>query len=268
MANMNLELNIYSAKDLENVNLITKMDVYAVVYINGGDSSQKIHKEKTAVDRTGESESTWNHAVKFSVNQRLLREGRLTLVVKLVCDRILGDKDIGEVQVPVMELFPGLTPSSNGNGVSFVTYQVKTPSGKGQGSLTFSYRFDTPSFKPDLPVSSNNLNSSDSPSDLPSTTFNPPCKPSFYPPLSSIEYPSPSQPQGYPVSPYTYPLQNRHVTVYTPSNSASNFYHPSSYGGSPPHYPYVYPPLDKSGHSYHQTQPSQSFKEYGPWVGL
>ncbi|CAN6819638.1 unnamed protein product [Brassica oleracea] len=293
MANLTLELNIYSAKDLENVNLITKMDVYAVVWINGGDS-QKNHKEKTAVDRTGGSEHTWNQAVKFSVDQRLAREGRLTLVVKLVCDRMLGDKDIGEVQVPVLELLSSLPSfngdgNGNGQGMRFVTYQVRTPCGKGQGSLTFSYRFDMPSFKPDLvesPVQSNPVDSSPV---LPPASCPPATEAGFYPPLSSIGHPPSSQPQGYSAPPCPYPYQHQYnshypeqpVNAYPPSSSASNLYPPPSYGaspqdhanvypppsygGSPPHHFNVYPPPpDKPVHSYHQMQPSQSFHGYAP----
>uniref|UniRef100_A0A1J3DX13 C2 domain-containing protein n=1 Tax=Noccaea caerulescens TaxID=107243 RepID=A0A1J3DX13_NOCCA len=273
MANLTLELNIYSAKDLENVNLITKMDVYAVVWING-DDSQKNHKEKTAVDRTGESEPTWNHAVKFSVDQRLAREGRLTLVVKLVCDRIFGGKDLGEVQVPVLELLnssPSFNGDGNGNGMRFVTYQVRTPSGKGQGSLTFSYRFDMPSFKSDVPASPVYPNPIDASPDFPSATYPPPSQVGFYPPPPSIGYPPSSQPQGYSAPPYPYPNQydspypEHPVTAYPPSPSASNYppYSSASSFYPPPDHPYLYPPPpDKHGHSYYQTQPSQSFHEY------
>ncbi|CAA7018190.1 unnamed protein product [Microthlaspi erraticum] len=303
MANLTLELNIYSAKDLENVNLITKMDVYAVVWVDG-DDSQKNHKEKTAVDRTGESEPTWNHAVKFSLDQRLAREGRLTLVVKLVCDRIFGGKDLGEVQVPVLELLnssPSFNGDGNGNGLGmrFVTYQVRTPFGKGQGSLTFSYRFDMPSFKPDVPVSLVYPNPIDTSLDFPSTNCSPPSQGGFYPPPPSIGYPPSSQPQGYSAPPYLYPHQydspypehpiaayppsssasyppSSSTSNYPPSPSASNYppspsasnYPPSSSASSfypPPHHPYLYPPPpDKPGHSYYQTQPSQSFHGYVP----
>ncbi|CAH8358225.1 unnamed protein product [Eruca vesicaria subsp. sativa] len=292
MANLTLELNIYSAKDLENVNLITKMDVYAVVSIDG-DDSQKNHKEKTPVDRTGGSEHTWNHAVKFSVDQRLAWEGRLTLVVKLVCDRMFGGKDLGEVQVPILELL-NTSPSFNGDGgngnvqgMRFVTYQVRTPCRKGQGSLTFSYRFDMPSFKPD-PVQSNPVDIS------PPASYPPATEPGLYPPLSSIGYPPSSQPQGYPAPPFPHPYTSHYpeqpVNAYPPSPSAShyppsssasnlypppshgappqnhyNVYPPPSYGVSPPQHSNVYPPPpDKPVHSYQQMQPSHSFHGYAP----
>ncbi|CAN8259099.1 unnamed protein product [Cochlearia groenlandica] len=250
MANLTLELNIYSAKDLENVNIITKMDVYAVVSINGENSQD--HKEKTAVDRTGESELIWNHAVKFSVNQRLAREGRLILVVKLVCDRIFGGKDIGEVQVPVCELLnssPSFNGNGNGQGMRFVTYQVRTPYGKSQGSLTFSYRFSTPSFKPN-PVYSNPI---DVKPDFSSTTtnYNPPSEVGFHPPPPpSIVYPPSPQPQICSQPPYTHqydsPYPENPVTSYTPSPSGSNIYPPPSHDTYPPQNPNVYPPQNSN----------------------
>ncbi|CAF2020617.1 unnamed protein product [Brassica oleracea var. botrytis] len=139
MTDLTLELNINSASDLEYVNHITKMNVYAVVTLLG---DKKIQKVKTAVDRHGGSNPNWNHAVKFAVNERLAREGRLTLVVGLFSGRVLGDKDIGKVEIPLVYLLPSTNGNSNGHGMKFVTYQVRTPSERMKGSLTFSYRFN------------------------------------------------------------------------------------------------------------------------------
>ncbi|KAL0738213.1 hypothetical protein Bca4012_014423 [Brassica carinata] len=139
MTNLTLELNINSASDLEYVNHITKMNVYAVITLLGDKKTQKV---KTAVDRYGGSNPNWNHAVRFAVNERLAREGRLTLVVRLFISRFLGDKDVGKVEVPLVYLFPSANGNSNGHGMKFVTYQVRTPSERMKGSLTFSYRFN------------------------------------------------------------------------------------------------------------------------------
>ncbi|XP_013627939.1 PREDICTED: uncharacterized protein LOC106334152 isoform X2 [Brassica oleracea var. oleracea] len=129
-----LELNINSASDLENVNYITKMNVYAVITLLG---DKKIQKAKTGVDHYGGSSPNWNHAVKFSVNERLAREGRLTLVVGLFSSRLLGNKDIGEVEVPLRYLLPSTNGNGNGHEMKFVTYQVPaswaSPSQHGYG---------------------------------------------------------------------------------------------------------------------------------------
>ncbi|KAJ0231159.1 Calcium-dependent lipid-binding [Hirschfeldia incana] len=139
MTDLTFELNINLASDLEYVNHITKMNVYAVITLLGDRDIQKV---KTAVDRYGGSNPNWNHAVKFAVNERLAREGRLTLVVGLFSSRLLGDKDIGKVEVPLVDLLPSTNGNSNGHGMKFMTYQVRTPSERKKGSLTFSYRFN------------------------------------------------------------------------------------------------------------------------------
>ncbi|CAH8276511.1 unnamed protein product [Arabidopsis lyrata] len=145
MTNLTLELNINSASDLENVNHITKMNVYAITTLRG-DKKLKKQKVKTAVDHSGGSNPTWNHAVKFSINEKLALEGRLTLAVRLFSKRLLGDKEIGGIEVPLLDLLRSHTPSTNGHGnsketMNFVTYQVRTPSETMKGSLTLSYRF-------------------------------------------------------------------------------------------------------------------------------
>lgn len=145
MVNLELELNLNSASDLEIVNHITKMDVYVVITLRGHKTIKK-HKEKTAVDRSGGSNPTWNHAVKFPVNEKYALEGRLTLFLQLFSHRVLGDKEIGEVEVPLLDLLRSYTPSTNGNGngdgMRFVTYPVRTPSETIKGCLSFSYRFN------------------------------------------------------------------------------------------------------------------------------
>lgn len=145
MTNLTLELNINSASDLENVNHITKMNVYAITTLRG-DKKLKKQKVKTAVDHSGGSNPTWNHAVKFSINEKLALEGRLTLAVRLFSKRLLGDKEIGGIEVPLLDLLRSHTPSTTGNGncqgtMNFVTYQGRTPSETMKGSLTLSYRF-------------------------------------------------------------------------------------------------------------------------------
>ncbi|KAG2256102.1 hypothetical protein Bca52824_075396 [Brassica carinata] len=141
MANLSLDLNIISARNLVNVNLITRMDVYGV---------------KTAVERSGGSNPTWNHAVELSIDERLARDGRLTLAMRLTCRRVLGNKNIGGVNVSLLELLKSCTPSIkgdvNGQEMTFVTYQVKSLSGKRKGYLTFAYRFNKTPIKPEIPA--------------------------------------------------------------------------------------------------------------------
>ncbi|CAA3014586.1 SRC2-like [Olea europaea subsp. europaea] len=103
MDSRTLEINVMSARDLNKVNLIMKMDVYVIVSISGGDKKSK-QKTKTPVDNDGDSNPTWNFPMKFTVEEVALNQNRLNLVFKLVCQRARGDKDVGEVHVPLKEL--------------------------------------------------------------------------------------------------------------------------------------------------------------------
>ena len=132
-----LDITLQSARDLNNVNLISKMDVYAVVSISGGDKSSN-QKTRTPVDHDGNASPTWNFQMSFKLDEAALQTNRLTLDFKLVCERALGDKDVGAVSVPIKELFD--TPDKAAEGQQFVSYQVRKPSGKPKGQLSFSDR--------------------------------------------------------------------------------------------------------------------------------
>ncbi|KAJ0802226.1 putative C2 domain-containing protein [Helianthus annuus] len=137
MAERSLELTIISAKDLNNVNLFGKMNVYAVVYITGAGNQDQ--KQKTHVDKDGDSNPTWNYPMKFKTDESAALQNRLTLVVKIKTGGMLGDKDVGEVHVPVKELLDG--DYTGRRQLQFVTYQVRKPSGHPKGELSFSYKF-------------------------------------------------------------------------------------------------------------------------------
>ncbi|CDY22752.1 BnaA08g05820D [Brassica napus] len=187
MANLSLDLNIISARNLVNVNLITRMDVYGVITIQG-DATQNEKKVKTAVDRSGGCNPTWNHAVEFSVDERLARDSRLTLAMRLTCRRVLGNKNIGGVNVSLLELLKSCTPSIkgdvNGQEMTFVTYQVKSPSGKRKGYLTFAYRFNKTPIKPEIPAVLNR--SSVGTEGFSPTSYPPPSAPSEIEHLPSV----------------------------------------------------------------------------------
>ena len=128
-----LELNVVSAKDLKDVNLFSKMDVYVVVSLSG-DSHHHKQKTKTNVAKDSGTSPSWNFPMKFTIEEYAAQQNRLTLEFKLRCDRSLGDKDIGVVYVPIQELLN----STGDKSMKFVSYQVRKPSGKPQGELNFS----------------------------------------------------------------------------------------------------------------------------------
>ncbi|KAG5559913.1 hypothetical protein RHGRI_003268 [Rhododendron griersonianum] len=119
MACRRLEINVISAKDLKKVNLIGKMRPYAVVSISGGDPRAS-QPQWTAVDRSGNASPTWNYPLKFAVEESATRSNRLGVTFRIRCERTLGDKDIGEVHVPLSELNG---PTEDGELVQSVTYQ-------------------------------------------------------------------------------------------------------------------------------------------------
>ncbi|KAF9616757.1 hypothetical protein IFM89_032310 [Coptis chinensis] len=129
-----LEITVISAKDIKDVNLFSKMDVYALVTISGDRRTQ----QKTPVDRDGGKNPSWNFNMKFTIDENLAKQNRLILVFQLRCERSLGDRDIGEVHVPIKELLDNL---GDGKSSQFVSYQVRKPDGKAKGELSFSYKF-------------------------------------------------------------------------------------------------------------------------------
>ncbi|GJT25457.1 SRC2-like protein [Tanacetum coccineum] len=118
----NLELILLSADGLKKANSIDKEDkVYVDVSILGTDN-----KLRTPVDKTGGSERTWNHRMKFTIDEDLAQQNCLTLVVKIKAVKIFSDKNLGEVRLPIKELMKGI--KDEGKEMQFVTYQKnKTP---------------------------------------------------------------------------------------------------------------------------------------------
>ncbi|KAL1539101.1 DNA-directed RNA polymerase [Salvia divinorum] len=141
MGHPTLEITLQCAEDLNKVNLISKMDVYVVVSISGGDKNNK-QKTKTPVNQGGDANPTWTFPMKFAVEEAALMQNRLVLDFNIKCDRALGNRLIGEVHVPVKGLldFPAKVHGAAATK-NFVSYQVKKPDGRPKGKLTFSYQF-------------------------------------------------------------------------------------------------------------------------------
>ncbi|GER56887.1 calcium-dependent lipid-binding family protein [Striga asiatica] len=130
-----LRITLQYVCNLQKVNLISRMDVHAIVSISGGDKYSK-QKTKTPSDTVGGNNPTWGFPMMFTVDEAALQQNRLLLDFKLICGRAFGDKTIGRVSVPLKELFDGYEGRRK-----FVSYQVRKPNGKPKGQLTFSYQF-------------------------------------------------------------------------------------------------------------------------------
>ncbi|CAJ1941033.1 unnamed protein product [Sphenostylis stenocarpa] len=242
-----LEINLASAKDLKDVKFFSKMDVYAVVSINGD------RKIKTPVHRNGGTDPTWNFHMKFTFEESLARQNRLALEIKLLCQRTLSaDKEIGEVHVPIREL---LNQPGDGKSFQHVSYQVRKPSGKPKGALSFSYKFGE---KFTEPAKASAPELSVAPKVDPVTAYPAPAVGSSSASYPGIYPPPPTQPQyaagyGYPPPPqagYGYAPQAGYG--YAPQAGYgydSHGYAPQpGYGYSPqPGYGYPSVPAQKAG---------------------
>ncbi|KAH7513347.1 hypothetical protein FEM48_Zijuj12G0190400 [Ziziphus jujuba var. spinosa] len=245
MEQRTLEINVVSATDLKDVNLITKMDVYAVVSISG-DSHPYHQKTKTNVDRGCGSKPTWNYPMKFTINDAAAKQNRLSLVFNIRCERSLGDKDIGQVIVPVKEL---LDSAGDGSSMKFTSYQVRKPSGKPKGVLNFSFKFGekfsaaaatasaaeyvaTKTKTAEEPVTAY-----PAPPGVGSSVGAYPPPPGAYPPYPPVQgyggYPPPPPQPGY--------------GAYPPPPQPGYGYPPPGYGYPPPGQGYGQPPLQQAG---------------------
>lgn len=244
-----LEVTLISAKDLNEANLFSKMDVYAVVSLAGEPRSA----QRTATDKDGGKNPSWKNAtVRFSIPVDLAAASRLVVHVALRSERFLGDRDIGEVHIPLNELFGDRGDKSSSQ---FVSYQVRKPnSGKPKGVLNLSYKFCEP------PASADNAYAAGAP---------PPPAGYPVPGSSATAYPPPGKDSkvGEPVTAYpapgssasAYPAPGNDskvgppATAYLPTGVPGAY--PPPYGAPPQHgYPappagYGYPPPPQYGYA-------------------
>lgn len=224
MEHRTLELSLGSAKDLKDVNLFSKMDVYAVVSLSG------VQKIKTPVDRNGGTNPTWNVTQKFTIDESLARQNRLTLEIKLLCERNLSaDKEIGRVHVPIREL---LDQPGDGKSFQHVSYQVRKPSGKPKGAFSFSYKFSEKFTAP-------GKESASSAPSAPLPSAPPKAEPVTAYPAPAVGSTSASYPVVYPPPP---PPQYAAGYVYPPPPQAGYGYAPQTAYGYAPQPGYGYPP--------------------------
>ncbi|KAE8800398.1 protein SRC2-like [Hordeum vulgare] len=134
MAYRVLEVTLISAKDLKKVTVFSKMRVYAVVSISGGDPRTPTHR--THSDRHGGRNPMWHAPLRFPIPTAADPRG-LALHVLLRAERSFGDRDVGEVLVPVQDLASAAPPAGEHRHLS---YQVRSPmSGRKRGVLHISY---------------------------------------------------------------------------------------------------------------------------------
>jgi hypothetical protein len=121
MAYRVLEVTLLSAKDLKNVNLIMRMEVYAVATISG----DPITRQCTPPDPYGGRNPTWNVTLRFNVPPTAEEAKGGCLHILLRAERTFGaDRDVGEVIVPLPEVLTGGGLGAP-NTPQFASYQVR-----------------------------------------------------------------------------------------------------------------------------------------------
>ncbi|XP_024164243.1 protein SRC2-like [Rosa chinensis] len=95
-----LEITVFSANDIKDVNMFSKMDVYVVVSVSS--NSDKKQKLRTPVHKDVGTNPKWNHTLKFTLDNSAL--DCLQIKIKLICDRSFGETKIGMVVIPVKDL--------------------------------------------------------------------------------------------------------------------------------------------------------------------
>ena len=135
MGYCSLDITVLSASGLKNNNVFTRMRVYVVVSLI---NRNVVSTKKTHVSNGG-CNPTWSHRIKFSVEDSAIPT--CTLLFILRCKSLFGDKDIGEVSIPVSDLLDTTIKDST-NTEHVVDYLVRRfIQGKARGTLTFSHQF-------------------------------------------------------------------------------------------------------------------------------
>ncbi|OAY83602.1 Protein SRC2 [Ananas comosus] len=273
MAYRTLEISQISAKDLKDVNIFSKMEVYAVLSLSGDSKS----RQRTHTDRVGGRNPSWSATLRFSVPAEGIDPSRLVLHVLLRAERALGDRDVGEVHVPLSELLADGARSAP----RFVSYQVRSPSsGKPKGVLNFSYKLGEPTApaaaaaaprpapaaaQPYPPPSSYPPPSAASKLNAPVAAYPAAAAAAPYPPPSSFPPPAAGKP----------PKGAEPVTAYPAASSSAAAPYPPPYGYPPPPPPpygyapppqqsgYGYPPPPQYGYGYPPPPPAAAAYGYG-----
>ncbi|GLT47650.1 hypothetical protein SLA2020_213300 [Shorea laevis] len=118
----NVEITLNFTEDLKDVNVDSKMDVDAVVIING----ERQTKQKIPVDKDCGSNPKWNYIMKFTAEETAANQKPIDLEIYLVSDRLLGDIVKGKVFVPINGY-----PDREEKG----SFKVRLPKGKVKGTL-------------------------------------------------------------------------------------------------------------------------------------
>lgn len=133
-------INLKEAIGLNCTKLFFKRPVYAMVSIVGSSPS----KQRTSLGKHIGNNATWGprSSMRFYVEDSKLQQNHLVLMIQLFCKQIIGsDKVIGEVCVPLKELYDNSGGTNNISNYSIHQIVNSSGSGKRHGYLHFTYEF-------------------------------------------------------------------------------------------------------------------------------
>lgn len=139
MAHRVLELTLVSGHNLRDVNVFSRMEVYAITSVFGDPRT----RQRSQTDRDGARHPTWDDTFLFTVPPTAAKASAAGayLHVLLRTERLFGfhDRDIGEVFIPLADL---LACACVGDPPRCASYPVrKVHCTEHRGMLTVTYRF-------------------------------------------------------------------------------------------------------------------------------
>ncbi|KAI3825861.1 hypothetical protein L1987_07553 [Smallanthus sonchifolius] len=194
-----LDITVISASGLENFLFFFRTRVYVVVSLINGNS---VVEKKT--HSTHGRNPKWNHRIKFPVEESAIYTTTLLFVLRQ--HRLCGDRDIGEVSIPVSELLE----ANSGSSEHVVDYQVQSMRGKSVGTFTFCHQFrekvcparDATGTTPPATTYTNNQQG---------------INPAYHQPPGYANYPAPQYGTGvgwyHPTGGYPYPPQHHQQPI-------------------------------------------------------
>ena len=122
-----LDITLNLAKDLKDLNLFSKMDLYAIVSIHNDyfNNNNNANQHRTHIDKDYDLNPKWNFPMKFTVDVSAVEQNRLPLVVKIKAEKKLaGDEEVSEAHVPIKKLLESYGEESKDERC--VSYSIRT----------------------------------------------------------------------------------------------------------------------------------------------
>ena len=120
-----LDITLNLANYLKDLNLFSKMDLYAVVSIHGDNNNNNANQQRTHIDKDYGPNPKWNFPMKFAVDVSVAEQNRFPLVVKIKAEKKLaGNEEVGEAHVPIKELLESYDEESKDERRA--SYSVRT----------------------------------------------------------------------------------------------------------------------------------------------